>query len=71
MMSTVVLPSTPLPVTSAGASAVTGNTAIGERTVFFLLVQVREPVAHCSTGAVVLSNVTVNVFVCPGLSKAS
>ena len=70
-MSTVVLPSTPVPVTSAGASAVTGNSAIGDRTEFFALVQVSEPVAHCSTGALALSNVIVKVFVWPGRSNLS
>ncbi len=41
----------------------TGNTAIGERTEFFALFQVSEPVAHSSTGALLLSNVTVKVLV--------
>jgi hypothetical protein len=39
--------------------------------VFFALDQVSDPVAHCSTGALVLSNVTVNVAVSPAPPKLS
>src|SRR5689334_15553450 len=65
------LPSAPLPSTCAGAAAVTGNTAIGERTSVSPDVQVRKPVVHCSTSAVVLVKVTVNDLVSPGPANVS
>ena len=69
-MVTSVDPVMPVPETSAGASAVTGRTANGERAVVpSSPVHVMKPVAHCSTGASALLIVTSNDCCSPAAPK--
>ena len=52
-------PLVPVPLAEAGATIVTGCTAMGLRTAVVPLVQVSDPVVKTSSGAVVRVNVTV------------
>ena len=65
----VTLPDAPLPVTSAGASAPCGVTAIGLRTVAPPPVGVRLPVEDTPEAAVSWVKVTLNCLVSPAAPK--